>query len=200
MRRNLSYLIFTLVIFYLLSIVGCSETATVDKIVDSYYKSYQPSNKGDLKILVQKPMEDKTLVLAKKYCGEGHLFTNLFIIDSNNKVEKCAQGFTPMSMCFSANLVKYRNITIVYGTFNNTKWDIKTDIKIPVEIDNIVVRFKNGETIKEKVNVQNGYIVYSSNEYDLDSIELYNNVGQLQSDLNEIGDGKAENQEFTDVN
>ena len=49
------------------------------------------------------------------------------------------------------------------------------------------------------MNVQNGYIVYSSNESDLDLIELYNDVGQLQSDLKEISDGKAENKDFIDA-
>lgn len=185
----------TLISFLILG--GCSQLTnkSISERVDLYYKKFEPSNKGKLQILAQKPVDDKMLVLAKKYSGDGHSYTELFLINKDNVLEKRAQGLTPISMCFSANKVDTQNRTIVYGNFNNSKWDMKSDTKKPVDIQYIIVKFENGETIKE--NVDKGYIVYSSTQSELKSIELYDASGQLQSDLNEIGN--SENMEFVDV-
>lgn len=55
-----------------------------------------------------------------------------------------------------------------------------------MDIQNIVVKFKNGEIVNEKVG--NAYIVYSTQESALETIELYNDHGQLQSELSDIGE------------
>lgn len=187
-RRKLS-IICIIVLSGLLSLTGCSEhsesrKSTVNEIVDSYYKRFEPTNRGDLKILAQKPIDDKILVLAEKYSGNGHSYTELFLINKEKKIEKRATGFTPISMCFSANLLEYENNTIVFGNFNDTKWEIETDTKKPVNIQSILVKFKNGEKIKENVGL--GYIIYSKSLADVGVIELYDNNGVLQSDLNDL--------------
>ncbi|WP_425800764.1 hypothetical protein ACHOLT_11655 [Desulfitobacterium sp. Sab5] len=169
------------------SLTGCSEPSnnrTITDIINSYYKSVEPSNKGDMKIFSQKTIGDKTLMLTEKYSGDGHSNTELFLISSDMKIEKRATGFSPMSMCFSANVLQYENNTIVFGNFNKTKWEMETDTKKPVNIQNILVKFKNGEIIKE--NVGEGYIIYSKSLTNVEVLELYDNNGVLQSDLNDL--------------
>jgi len=197
LNRKLIYGI-CIAVIGLLILGGCSQSAnkSISERVDLYYKKFEPLNNGELKILAQKPMDDKMLVLAKKYSGDGHAYTKLLLINKEQVIEKNAQGVMPLSMCFIANKLDYENKTIVFGNFNNTKLDIKSNTKKPVEIQYIVVKFKNGEVIKE--DVDKAYIIYSSTQSDLESIELYNADGQLQSDLNEIGN--VENAEFVDVN
>ncbi|HUS89531.1 MAG TPA: hypothetical protein VMW91_09230, partial [Desulfosporosinus sp.] len=138
----------------------------------------------EVKIFAQKPIDDKMLVLAEKYSGDGHSYTELFLISNDKKIEKRATGFTPISMCFTANLLEYENNTIVFGNLNKTKWEMETDTKKPVDIQNILVKFKNGEIIKE--NVGEGYIIYSKSLTDVEALELYDNNGILQSDLNDL--------------
>lgn len=171
-----------------LSLTGCSEPSnnrTINDIISSYYKSVEPSNKGDMKIFAQKTIEDKTLVLTQKYSGDGHSYTELFLISNDMKrIEKRATGFSPLSMCFSVNVLQYENNTIVFGNFNKTKWEMETDTKKPVNIQNILVRFKNGEIIKE--NVEEGYIIYSKSLTNVEVLELYDNNGMLQSDLDDL--------------
>ena len=187
MRRL--YVFSAIALLSLLTLAGCfnQKTDNISESIDSAYKITQPLNKGELKIIYQKPLDDKTLVLASKYPGDGHILTNLFIIASDKSVEKMAGGVLgPLSQCFNANVIEYNNRTVVFGTFNASKWDPDTDTKKPVDIQNIVVKFKNGEIVKEKVG--NGYIVYSTQESALENIELYNDNGQLQSELSDIGE------------
>jgi len=63
-----------------------------------------------------------------------------------------------MSMCFSANIMEYENKTIVFGNFNDTKWEIEPDIKKSVNIQRILVKFISGETVEESVG--KGYIIF----------------------------------------
>jgi len=53
-----------------------------------------------------------------------------------------------------------------------------------VDIQNIYIRFKNGEVYNEKVG--KGYIVYSKEISDVEVFELYDDNGKLQSDLNDL--------------
>ncbi|WP_028305451.1 hypothetical protein [Desulfitobacterium sp. PCE1] len=187
-RRRLS-IICILIISGLLSLTGCTEhseskSSTVNDLVDSYYKRFEPTNRGDLKILAQKPIDNKTLVLAEKYSGDGHSCTELFLINNDKRIEKRATGLTPISMYFSVNLLEYENNTIAFGNFNNTKWEMETDTKKPVNIQNILVKFKNGEIIEENVGL--GYIIYSKTLSDIEIVELYDKNGILQSDLNDL--------------
>lgn len=189
-----------IILITLLGLTGCSQSVnkSIDEIVASYYKKLEPTNKGQLKILNQKSFTDETFVLAEKYPGDGHTYTKLFLVNRDRVIEKWTDGFTPISMCFSANKVNYANGTIIFGNFNPTKWDAETDTKKAVQIEYIVVKFKDGETVKENVeSTENSYIIYGSTQADLESIELFNAQGELQSDLVELGG--ADNKEFYDV-
>ena len=61
---------------------------------------------------------------------------------------------------------------------------METDTKKPVNIRNILVKFKNGERIEEPVGT--GYIISSKPVADVEAIELYDHNGLLQSDLNDL--------------
>lgn len=202
MGKNRIVLINLIVLVAFFSVSGCSyntNNKTVNEIIESYHKSVEPSNKGDLEIFAQKLINDKLLVLTEKYSGEGHSYTELFLISSDKKIEKRATGETPLSMCFTINLLEYEGNTIIFGNFNNSKWEMETDTKRPVNIQNILVRFKNGEIIREDVG--KGYIVFSNSLTNVETIELYDNNGVLQSDINDLRKyGRVFNEtSFTDV-
>jgi len=118
-----------------------SAKSTINEIVESYYKRFEPTNKGELKILAQRPLDDKVLVLAEKYSGDGHSSTELFLINEEKRIEKRATGLTPISMCFTANLLEYENNVIVFGSFNNTKWEMETDTKKPIDISSVALSY-----------------------------------------------------------
>ncbi len=186
-RRALTFIV---ILYSLLSFTtGCaahpgSATSTINESVESYYKRFEPTNEGELMIFAQRPLDDKVLVLAEKYSGDGHSSTELFLINAEKRIEKRATGLTPISMCFTVNLLEYEGNAIVFGNFNNTKWEMETDTKKPVNIRNILVKFKNGERIEEPVGT--GYIISSKPVADVEAIELYDHNGLLQSDLNDL--------------
>lgn len=182
-KKNL----YTIVIFILIfSMMGCSTPTSnsVGDIVESYYKKHEPSNKGKTQIFAQKAFKDGTLVLTEKYDGDGHTITNLFLLEGNKRIIKKARGHTPISMCFTVNVIEYEGIKILFGNFNDSTWLIEPDKKKPVDIQNILVRFKNSEVYNEKV--EKGYIIYSKSSSDVEVVELYDNNGVLQSDLNDL--------------
>lgn len=196
--KKIRFFLATLVLALMVS--GCSNTGvgqqidskgnTVDNqnsvghIVESYYKKHEPSNKGKTQIFAQKAFKDGTLVLTEKYDGDGHTITNLFLLDVNKKIIKQARGQTPLSMCFTVNVIEYDGCKILFGNFNDSTWLIEPDKKKPVDIQNILVRFKNGEVYSDKV--EKGYIIYSKSLADVEVVELYDNNGILQSDLNDL--------------
>jgi len=53
-----------------------------------------------------------------------------------------------------------------------------------IDIQNILVKFKNGEIIEEPVGL--GYIISSKPVADVEAVELYDHNGLLQSDLNDL--------------
>lgn len=95
-----------------------------------------------------------------------------------------ARGQTPISMCFTVNVIEYDGCKILFGNFNDSTWLIEPDKKKPVDIQNTLVRFKNGEVHSDKV--EKGYIVYSKSLADVEVVKLYDNNGILQSDLNDL--------------
>ncbi|SDH12084.1 hypothetical protein [Desulfosporosinus hippei] len=157
---------------------------SLGQIVESYYKKYEPSNKGKTHIFAQKVFKGGTLVLTEKNDGQGQSYTNLFFLDENKKIIKKAQGQTPLSMCFTVNVIEYDGCKIIFGNFNDSTWLIEPDKKKPVDIQNILVRFKNGEVYSEKV--EKGYIITSQSLADVEVVELYDNNDVLQSDLNDL--------------
>lgn len=165
--------------------------------VSKYYLIKQPQNKGELKIYNTKPYKDKYLVLAEKYSGDGHSFTNLLLIDEEYNTIAWTDGETPISMCFSVNKVDYDGNTILFGTFNNTKWDPKTDKKIAVQINKVDIRFSSKQNIKENVSADNGYIVISSPISKVEQFNLYNQKNELQSSLEELGDVNIKTQFYS---
>lgn len=174
------------VIFILFfGMIGCSSPRNSNEnSIESYYKKHDPSNKGETQIFSQKEFNDTTLMLTEKYSGDGHTFTNLFLLDKDKKILKMATGQTPLSMCFTVNAVEYDGCKILFGSFNDSKWLIEPDKKASVDIQNIHIRFKNGEVFNEKVG--KGYIVYSEEISDIEVFELYDDNGKLQSDLNDL--------------
>ncbi|AFQ44364.1 hypothetical protein [Desulfosporosinus meridiei] len=196
--KKIGFFFATLVLALMLS--GCSNTgvgqqieskgntvnnrSSLGQIVESYYKNYEPYNKGKTHIFAQKVFMDGTLVLTEKNDGQGQSYTNLFFLDENKKIIKKAQGQTPLSMCFTVNVIEYNGCKIIFGNFNDSTWLIEPDKKKPVDIQNILVRFKNGEVYSDQVD--KGYIITSQSLADVEVIELYDNNGILQSDLNDL--------------
>ncbi len=168
------------------SMMGCSTPTSnsIEDSVESYYKKHEPHNKGKMKIFAQKVFKIDTLVLTEKYDGDGHTYTNLFLLDENKKIIKKAQGQTPLSMCFTVNIIEYNGSKILFGNFNDSTWLIEPDKKKPVDIQEILVRFKNSEEYHEKVG--KGYIICSKSLSEVEVVELYDNNGLLQSDLNDL--------------
>ena len=167
---------------------------SIKDAVSKYYLAKEPKNKGELKIYNIKPFRDKYLVLAEKYSGDGHRFTNLLLIDEKYNTIAWTSGETPISMCFSINKVDYDGSTILFGTFNNSKWESKQDKKIPVEINKIDIKFDNNQNIKEDVSIENGYIVVSKPISKVEQFNLYNEKNEIQSNLEELGDITSESQ------
>ena len=182
-KLNLYTIVIAILIF---SMIGCSTPTSnsVGDIVESYYKKHEPSNKGETQIFAQKAYKDSTLVLTEKYTGDGHPITNLFLLDDNKRIIKKAQGATPISMCFTVNVIEYDGSKILFGTFNDSTWLIEPDKKKPVNIQNIMVRFKNSEVYTDKV--EKGFIIYSRSLSNVEFVELYDDNGKLQSDLNDL--------------
>jgi hypothetical protein len=166
--------------------MGCSSSGSnsIDNIIESYYKIHYPAIKEKTQIFAQKEFEGGTLVLTEKYRGDGHAFTELFLLGEDKKILKVANGETPLSMCFTVNVIEYAGCKILFGNFNDSKWLIEPDKKESVNIQSILVKFKNGEQYKEKVG--KGYIIYSKKISDVEVVELYDDMGKLQSDLNDL--------------
>lgn len=160
---------------------------SINNAVSKFYLTVDSQNKGELKVYNTKSFKDKYLVLAEKYSGDGHRLTNLFVLDGKYNITAWTSGETPISMCFSINKVEYDGATILFGSFNNSKWDSKQDKKMPVQINKLDVRFANNESIKEDVSVNSGYIVVSNSISKVEQFNLYNEKNELQSNLEELG-------------
>lgn len=161
------------------------ETKKITSAINEYYLKIDPDSKEILKIYNIKRYGDNYLVLTNKYRGEGESFSILFLVDHNFNITAKASGDIPISPCFSANVIKDKNKSIIYGNFKNKKWEPKTDTLINVQIDSIKIIFENGKKIKEKVSMDKGYIIVADTLSNIKNIEVYNNKGELQSDLNE---------------
>ncbi|EHQ88724.1 hypothetical protein DesyoDRAFT_1591 [Desulfosporosinus youngiae DSM 17734] len=183
--KNLKWI--SVVVFILFfSIMGCSSSASksIENTIESYYKTHLPGLKEKTQFFAQKEFEGGTLVLTEKYRGDGHAFTELFLLGDDKKILKVAHGGTPLSMCFTVNVIEYGGCKILFGNFNDSKWLVEPDKKVAVNIQSILVKFKNGEQYEEKVG--KGYIVYSKELSDVEVVELYDDKGKLQSDLNDL--------------
>jgi hypothetical protein len=183
--KNSKWIAITIFILFF-CIVGCSlpGSNSINTIIELYYKKHDPLNKGKTQIFAQKEFMGGTLVLTEKYRGDGHTFVNLFLLNKDKRIIKVASGETPLSMCFTVNVIEYDGCKILFGSFNDSKWLIEPDKKKSVDIRNILVRFKNGEEYNEKV--EKGYIIYSKEISDIEAVKLYDDNGNLQSDLNDL--------------
>ncbi|NSW92466.1 MAG: hypothetical protein HPY74_17715 [Firmicutes bacterium] len=171
----------------------------LEDVVDEYYLEADPANKGTLRIYNIKKYGSGYLVLTEKYRGEGESFSVLFLVNHDFSIVAKAQGNLPISPCFSANVVKDQDKSIVYGNFKSKKWEPKTDTLVNVQIDSIKIIFEDGTIIKEEVSMDKGYIIVADTIAKIKNIEVYNNIGELQSDLNdsfcsEYGFIKVENE------
>jgi hypothetical protein len=162
--------------------------ALIKEAVSKYYLTQDPKNKGELKIYNTKSFKDTYLVLAEKYSGDGHRTTDLLLLDMKHNIKAWTTGATPISMCFSVNKTEYDGSTILFGTFNSTKWDPKEDKKIPVQINKLDIKFSDNQSLKEDVSNYSGYIVISTSTSKLEQFNLYNNKNELQSNLDEMNE------------
>ena len=96
-----------------------------------------------------------------------------------------AFGNMPISLCFSANVVKHQGKSIVYGNFDKKRWDPNTDLVNDVQIDFIKIIFEDGTVVEDEVSMDKGYIVVADTVAGIKNIEVYNKQRELQSDLSE---------------
>lgn len=164
-------------------VILVEENKKLETTISEYYLKTNPNNKGVLKIYNIKKYGSSYLALTEKYVGEGENSSVLFLTDKRNNITAMAPGNMPISPCFSANIVKDQGKSIVYGNFKNKKWDPKTDLVSDVQIDNIKVIFEDGTVINESVSMDKGYIIVVDTLSKIKDIEVYNNAGELQSDL-----------------
>lgn len=157
----------------------------LETAVSGYYLKADPANSGDLKIYNVKNYGGGYLVLTEKYRGMGESRTILFFVDHEYRTKMRASGDMPISPCFSANLIKDQDKSIIYGNFKNKKWDPTTDFVLDVQIDNIKISFEDGSVITESVSMDKGYIIVANTLSKIKNIEVYNKNGELQSDLND---------------
>ena len=157
----------------------------IKEAVSQFYLTNEPYNKGELKIYNAKEFKDKYLVLTEKYFGQGERRSILLLIDKNYNVIAWTSGYTPINKCFSINKVDYDGNTILFGNFNNVKWD-SNDKKISININKIEVGFSNEEIISENVSIENGYIIVTNPISQVEKFNLYNENNELQSSLEEL--------------
>jgi len=153
--------------------------------IDGYYLNTQPMNMGALKIYNIKRYGNGYLVLTEKYRGEGHSFSDLFLIDNRFKITAVASGNMPIRQCFSANVVRGPGNSIVFGNFKNKKWDSKSDTLVDVQIDTVKITFEDGTVSKQSVTMEDGYIIIADTASKIKDIEVYNKKKELQSKLSE---------------
>lgn len=77
------------------------------KVISEYYLKSDPTNEGSLVIYNIKDFGSGYWVLTEKYSGEGEKFSLLLLVDYDFNILAKASGNTPLSSCFSANVLKY---------------------------------------------------------------------------------------------
>lgn len=164
-----------------------TKEALISESINSFYAKVQPKNTGELIIYNTKTFDEDLLVLCEKTSEQGQRCSEFFILNKNYQIIASAIGEIPMSMCFSANKITYNNYTILFGNFNNTKWDVIKDIKVPVDIDTIKIKLDNGTLLTEQVSIDNGYIIPVNSNSTISDISLYSKNDELQSNLKDIG-------------
>ncbi|AUG56554.1 Regulatory protein BlaR1 [Acetivibrio saccincola] len=151
-----------------------------------------------------KAFGDKYLVLAKCYDGEGHPQSELHLLqktDDRYTVSKTVFGDIPMSMAFVINSVVYKNNTILFGVLGDRTWLPGTDESKEVSFDYIITEFENGESIKETVTGDKGYIIVLEGVSDVKDMKLYNSEGELQTSLEDLDKygSRGRDSEFSSV-
>ncbi|MBL4930983.1 hypothetical protein [Clostridium paridis] len=164
-----------------------SKEELIKEAISNFYFKLDAKSNGELKVYNTKTYKNNYLVLAEKYSGDGHRSTNLFIIDDKFNVTRWTSGETPISNCFSINKCILDKSTILFGTFNNSKWDPKQDIKIPVQISKIDIKFASGQDVRENVSSEDGYIVILDSLSEVQQFNILNEKNELQSNLGEQG-------------
>ena len=174
----------------ILIISGCSNDKLsneerFERSIEKYYEENQPHNNGTLVIEQIKEFENKYLVMCEKHSGDGHSFDDLFLLDNNFNITHVTHGYKPLSPCFSYNKLFYNGKTILFGSFNDTKWVPETDTKVEVDIKEVYVELENGTSIFEKVNLENGYLIVLDGEHEINKFELYNDNKEIQAELDD---------------
>ncbi len=163
--------------------------------IDNWYKEYEPKNKGELEIFLDKPLGvgGKRLVLAEKYMGDGHSSRELFLLDLSLNVESVASVYETMSPCFSIAQIFYEGKTILFGTLDDSRWIPEEDIVVTVDIKEVYAELENGENITERVETDKGFVLVLEGESNVKTFNLYNDNKELQAELSDV---KVEIEEF----
>jgi hypothetical protein len=90
-----------------------------------------------------------------------------------------------MSACFEVNRLEYESNTILFGDFIDSKW-VEPDMRQAVKLDKIFVEFKDGVKYEESVSMDKGYIIVENTLSDVKIVNLYNDKGELQSNLEDL--------------
>lgn len=170
----------------------------IEKSIEEYYAENRPYNDGTLIIEQIRRFDNGYLVMAEKYSGDGHNLDELFLLDDSYEITHITAGAKPMSPCFSYNELCYNGKTILFGSFNDTKWVPETDTKVEVDIKGIYVELENGVSVFEKVDFENGYLIVLEGESEINKFEIYNDNDILQAELDETIAVNNDNQ-FIDV-
>lgn len=157
------------------------------KSIEKYYQENDAQNTGELKVFLRKSINDNQhLILAEKHRGDGQLFSELFLLDSNCKILATASVEAPISPCFSLGQIFYDGKTILFGSFDDNKYVPKDDKVAAVKINKIFAELNSGETAKESVDMNKGYIIVLDGESEVKTFNLYNEKDELQSSINDV--------------
>lgn len=165
-------------------VITAKDNRRLESIISEYYLKTQPNNKGVLNIYNIEKYGSGYLALTEKHFGDGESGTLLLLVDSGFNITAVAPGNMPISPCFSANIVKHQGKSIIYGNLKSKKWDIETDTVVDVQIDRIRIIFDDGTVLEEPVFMEKGgYITVVDTTSNIKNIEVYNNMGELQSKM-----------------
>jgi hypothetical protein len=116
------------------------------------------------------------LILGSYYMGMGQENCELFYIEEENGqaiIRGIATGQEPLSMGYSVNKVFIDDITVLFGTFSDTNFDVENDIMVDADYTDIEVIFSDGLTVNKNIKDQDGYIVIGATTSKIKNIILY---------------------------
>lgn len=156
------------------------------KAIEKYYEEKNVENINKVEVLDSEISKGNNYILVKTEFDKETNGLNLFLFDENYKILKKAEGIMPISMCFSVNKLNYNGDNIIFGSFNDSTWIPKEDIRKPVTINTIEFELSNNGKLDKNVSGKEGYIMILSEESNVDDINLFNEKKELQSNLDDL--------------